>query len=276
MAGSSNKNKVILITGASSGMGKASALRLIESGYTVYGAARRVDDMADLETKGGYALKMDVMDSDSVKTSVDRIIEEQGRIDVLWNNAGYGLYGPVEEVPLEKARRQFDVNIFGLAALTQMVLPHMRKQRSGLIINTSSMGGKIYTPLGAWYHATKHALEGWSDCLRLELKEFGINVVLLEPGLIETGFAGEVEQNFSEESMNGPYKKIVNGVLNAASSGGMKGSPAKVISDTILKIVRAKNPKTRYLVGKMAKPLIGMRNFFGDKGYDKIIMSQMK
>jgi short-subunit dehydrogenase len=137
------------------------------------------------------------------------------------------------------------------------------------------MGGKIYTPLGAWYHATKHALEGWSDCLRLELKEFGINVVVLEPGLIETGFSGGVMDHFSKESKDGPYKNIVNGLLKSASSGSMKGSDPKVISATITKIINAKKPKTRYLVGKMAKPLVRMRSLLGDKIYDKIIMSQM-
>ena len=225
---------------------------------------------------GGHAISMDVTKESDLKKAVDQIIKEQVRIDVLWNNAGFGLYGPVEEVPIEKARYQFDVNLFGLATLTQLILPHMRKQKSGLIINTSSMGGKIYTPLGAWYHATKHAVEGWSDCLRLELKEFGINVVILEPGFIETGFSAGVQHHFPPESINGPYKKIVQSLLNASSSGSMKGSDPKIISNTVIKIVNAKKPKTRYLVGKMAKPLVIIRNIFGDRVYDKVIMSQIK
>ncbi len=208
--------------------------------------------------------------------SVMLFISEQGRIDVLWNNAGYGLYGPVEEVKMEDARYQFDINLFGLAELTQLVLPHMRKQKSGLIINTSSMGGKIYTPLGAWYHATKHAIEGWSDCLRLEVKDFGINVVILEPGLIETGFAKGVENNFPMESVNGPYKKIVQSLLKSSTSKTMTGSSPTVIADTVKKIVNAKKPKTRYLVGRMAKPLVYIRKLFGDRIYDKIVMSQFK
>jgi short-subunit dehydrogenase len=180
--------KVILITGASSGMGKVTAEELIKEGNTVYCAARSVEKMKDLENLGGKILEMDVSDDQSLEAGVDKIISAEGKIDVLWNNAGFGLYGPVEEISIEKAKYQFDVNLFGLAKITQKVLPHMRDQRGGLIINTSSMGGKIYTPLGAWYHATKHAVEGFSDCLRLELKEFGINVVVLEPGLIDTGF----------------------------------------------------------------------------------------
>lgn len=268
--------KVILVTGASSGIGKVSAEELIKDDHIVYCAARNVEKMKDLEKEGGKILKMDVSTKESIEVGINKIIEEQGKIDVLWNNAGFGLYGPVEEISIEKARYQFDVNLFGVAELTQLVLPHLRKQKSGLIINTSSMGGKIYTPLGAWYHATKHALEGWSDCLRLELKEFGINVVVLEPGLIETGFASGVESHFPPESMNGPYQKIVQGVMNAASGGSMKGSSPMVIAKTVKKIVNAKRPKTRYLVGKMAKPLVYIRKLFSDTLYDKIIMSQVK
>jgi short-subunit dehydrogenase len=271
-----NEKKVILITGASSGMGKITAEELIKEGHIVYGAARNADKMKDLEKRGGKVITMDVSDRKSIKDGIGKIIQEQGKIDVLWNNAGYGLYGPVEEVKIEDARYQFDVNLFGLAELTQLVLPHMRKQTSGLILNTSSMGGKIYTPLGAWYHATKHALEGWSDCLRIELKEFGIKVVVLEPGLIETGFSAGVQHHFPEESVDGPYKNIVQSLLNAQSSGSMKGSDPMVIARTVKKIIKAKNPKTRYVVGKMAKPLMFIRRWFGDKVYDKALMSQIK
>ena len=214
--------KVILITGASAGMGKATAKLLIKEGYIVYGAARRVEKMNDLVELGGHSIKMDVTNEIEIDAGVKKIIDEQGRIDVLVNNAGYSVYGSVEDVSKEDARRQFDVNLFGLGELTQKVLPHMRKQKSGHIINVTSIGGKVYAPLGAWYHATKHALEGWSDCLRLELKEFGINVVVLEPGLIDTGFSAGVEHNFPPESMNGPYKKIVQAVFNASSNGSMK------------------------------------------------------
>jgi short-subunit dehydrogenase len=152
----------------------------------------------------------------------------------------------------------------------------MRKQKAGLIINTSSMGGKIYTPLGAWYHATKHAVEGFSDCLRIELKEFGINVVVLEPGLIDTGFSNGVQNHFPKESINGPYGKIVNALLNPSSNSFMKGSDPKVISKTITKILNAKKPKTRYVAGRMAKPLMFIRKWFGDRIYDKALLSQIK
>jgi short-subunit dehydrogenase len=268
--------KVILITGASSGMGKVGAKELISEGHIVYCAARTISKMKDLEDLGGKILEMDVSKPETLKQGVESIINEEGKIDVLWNNAGYGLYGPVEQIPIEIAKYQFDVNLFGLAQLTQLVLPHMRAQKKGLIINTSSMGGKIYTPLGAWYHATKHALEGWSDCLRLELKEFGINVVVLEPGLIDTGFMSGVENNFPKETVEGPYKRMVIAILNPSSERFMKGSDPIVIAKTIKKIVNSNNPKTRYLIGRMAKPLVRMRKLLGDRGYDRILLSQIK
>lgn len=166
--------KVILITGASSGMGKEAAKKLIQEGHTVYTLARRIDQMQDLKAIGGFPMQMDITNEADIDNAVDTIIKKEGRIDVLWNNAGYGLYGAVEEIPITEAKKQFEVNLFGLALLTQKIIPFMRNAKSGIIINTSSMGGKMYSPMGAWYHATKHALEGWSDCLRLELKPLGL------------------------------------------------------------------------------------------------------
>ena len=259
------KKKVIIITGASSGMGKVTAEALINDGHCVYGAARNIDRMADLVKKGGKVVQMDMADSKSIQAGLDKIIKDTGRIDILWNNAGFGLYGPVEELNLDDARYQFEVNLFGLAQLTQLVIPQMRKQESGLIINTSSMGGKIYTPMGAWYHATKHALEGWSDCLRLELKGFGIHVVVLEPGLIETGFGAAVQHHFPEKSINGPYKGIIQPMMAAMASGNLKGSDPSVITRTVRKIIAAKKPKTRYVAGKMAKMTMFIRRGFGDR-----------
>ena len=268
-------HKVILITGASSGMGKTTAEDLIKAGHTVYCVARSVDKMQDLADLGGHVLKMDVTNEEDIEKVVRQIIDEQGRIDVLWNNAGYGLYGPVEETPLEKVQNQFEVNVYGVARLTQKVLPYMREQNSGLIINTSSMGGKIYTPLGAWYHASKHAIEGYSDCLRLEVKDFGINVVVLEPGIINTGFLGSVRDNFSFESLNGPYKRIVEAYVKAMDNPPMKGSAPEVISNTVQKIINSPKPKTRYLVGQGARFLVAFRRLLGDKAYDALMRQQM-
>lgn len=277
------KNKdmkqVILITGASSGIGKATAEQLISEGHTVYGAARRVDQMKDLVDLGGHAIQMDVTNTEEVQTCVHQIINEQGRIDVLFNNAGYAVYGAVENVSIEDAKRQFDVNIFGLANITKEVLPHMRKQKSGKIINTSSIGGKIYTPLGAWYHATKHALEGWSDCLRLEVKQFGIDVVIIEPGIIKTEFGDVMYQPMIDRSKNSPYESLTESVAKATQgayekANGSKTNP-KVIAQAVSKAISSSKPKTRYHAGHMASTLLKLRKWTSDKTFDKAVMSQV-
>lgn len=178
--------KVILLTGASSGIGYQTAEDLAGQGHIVYGAARRLDAMEPLKAKGVKPIYLDVTDGDSIKKAVDTIIKNEGRIDVLVNNAGYGSYGALEDVSMEEARAQFEVNVFSLAELIQLVLPHMRKQKSGRIINVSSMGGRLTTYFGAWYHATKYAVEALSEALRMETSDFGIDVSIIEPGGIKT------------------------------------------------------------------------------------------
>jgi short-subunit dehydrogenase len=271
--------KIILITGASSGMGKETALRLLSQGHKVYAAARRLENMQDIKAKGGVPVKMDIAEEKDIQATVDQVLAAEGRIDVLWNNAGYGLFGTVEEVDIPTARKQFEVNLFGLASLTQKIIPHMRKAGSGTIINTSSMGGKMYSPLGAWYHATKHALEGWSDCLRLELKQFNIHVVVLEPGIIATEF-GDVSQGpLLNYSGNGPYQQLAKAVAKASQDFYEKpgaASPPSVIADAVSQIVNSKKPKTRYRVGKLAKPMVWMRVFLGDRIFDSAVMGFAK
>lgn len=271
------KKKVILITGASSGMGKESAKALIEQGHTVYTVARRIDQMEDLKKRGGFPMQMDVTNDEQVQSVIDHIIRKEGNIDVLWNNAGYGLYGSVEDIPVDEARRQFEVNLFGLASITQKIVPYMRKAKKGLIINTSSMGGKMYTPMGAWYHASKHAVEGFSDCLRLELKEFNIDVVVLEPGIIVTEFGDVMLQNIQRFSGKGAYAGLTQKLVAATQQMYNKGqgSKASVISKTISKIVSSEHPKTRYRVGLWAKPMVWLRIYLGDRMFDKIVMSQV-
>ena len=167
--------KVALVTGASAGIGKATALRLKEAGYIVCCAARRIETMKELENKGIHILKLDVSNNESIESCINEIITKYGRLDILVNNAGYGSYGALEDVPLKEARYQFEVNIFGLARLTQLALPFMRKHNFGKIVNVSSIGGKVWEPISCWYKASKFALEGLSDCLRIEVKEFGID-----------------------------------------------------------------------------------------------------
>lgn len=268
--------KVVLITGASSGIGKQAALALIADGHVVYGAARRVAKMKELVEAGGHSVELDVTESESVRRVVRQVLNEQNRIDVLVNNAGYALYGAVEDTSLEDARRQFEVNLFGLASITKEVLPVMRKQKSGRIINVTSMGGKIYTPLGAWYHATKHALEGWSDCLRLETKAFGIDVVIVEPGAIATELSDGTYQPMIERSGTGPYASMTKAVAKATKAIERgDASPPSVIAAVISDAVRAEKPKTRYAAGKYAKPLIWMRKWLGDRTFDRIVMMQV-
>lgn len=270
--------KIALITGASSGMGKSTAFHLQQKGYTVYGAARRIEEMKDLEAAGMHRIALDLTEDASIVRCVQEILEKEGKIDVLINNAGYGSYGSVEDVPLEEAKRQFEVNLFGLARITQLVLPIMRKQQSGRIVNITSMGGKVYTPLGSWYHATKHALEGWSDCLRLELKPFGIDVVIVEPGGIKTPWGIIAAENLVKTSGKGAYAYFATKTAEAMNKmySGKMLTDVDVLGKVIAKAASVKRPKIRYAKGFMAKPAIFIRKCFGDWLFDKIIMTQFK
>lgn len=266
--------KVALVTGASSGIGESTARELLERGYTVYGAARRVERMADLAERGVRTLALDVTDEESVEKAVAAIVAESGRIDLLVNNAGYGSYGAVEDVPLSEARYQFEVNVFGAARLIQLVLPVMRAQRSGRIVNISSMGGKIYTPLGAWYHGTKFALEGFSDALRMEVRPFGIDVVVVEPGGIATEWGNIAVDHMKEVSGKGAYSDLAGKLAKGMNSGinaRMMSQPS-VIAKTVGKAATARRPRTRYAAGFGAKPLIFLRRVLPDRAFDTLIM----
>jgi short-subunit dehydrogenase len=271
----SSTTKVALVTGASSGIGADAALRLKEAGYTVYGAARRTERMSGLQDAGVEVLSLDVTDDDSIRTAVDAIIHQSGRIDLLVNNAGYGSYGSIEDVPMDEARAQTDVNVFGLARLTQLVLPHMRAQRSGTIINISSMGGKFVTPLGGWYHASKYAVEALSDALRMETAQFGINVVVIEPGSIRTEWGAIAAQNLEETSGKGAYLTLADGAAKALAASSQPNarmaSAPSVIGKTIVKIAKARRPRTRYRVGFGARPMVFARWLLPDRAFDAVI-----
>jgi short-subunit dehydrogenase len=264
--------KVVLITGASSGIGRAAAEKFLKQGYTVYGAARTESDLKYLNNyPDGHYQIMDITEANEREACVKKILKKENKIDILVNNAGYGAYGAVEEVPLEEVKRQFEVNLFGLSELTKLVIPGMRENNSGKIINISSIAGKIWTPLGGWYHASKFALEGLSNCLRNELREFGIDVILIEPGAIETNWADTAGKNLMKNSGEGVYQKQAQ--KKAAKyeemygEGGMAVGP-EVVAESILKAAESSHPKARYAVPTHAKLIIFFRWLLSDSIYD--------
>lgn len=265
--------KVALITGASSGIGYETALELKDKGFVVYGAARRVDKLNVLKEKGIEVIALDVTDEGSMKNCVSKILEKEGRIDVLVNNAGYGSFGAIEDVSMEEARKQIEVNIFGLSRMTQLVLPSMRKNKFGKIVNISSMGGKMHTPFGGWYHATKFAVEGFSDCLRMEVKPFGIDVIIVEPGGIKTDWGTIAADNLEKSAKGGVYEQMANDAAKNLRElyTGNKLTDAKVIGKTIAVAVTTRKPKTRYLVGYGAKTGVIARRILSDRMFDKLI-----
>lgn len=266
-------NKVALVTGGSSGIGAMTAKELAKNGFVVYAAARRVEKMNELKKDGIRPISLDLTDEDSMVQCVQSILRETGRIDILVNNAGYGSYGAIGDVPMDEARRQFDVNLFGMARMIQLVTPSMRENRYGKIVNISSMGGKIWTKFGGWYHATKFAVEGFSDCLRMELAPFGIDVVVVEPGGIKTDWGIIAANHLKESAKGGAYEEYANKTADGMIknySGNMLAKP-ELIAKTVKKAVTKKKPRTRYLVGFMAKPMVITQKIFGDRVYDWVI-----
>jgi NAD(P)-dependent dehydrogenase (short-subunit alcohol dehydrogenase family) len=265
--------KVALVTGASSGIGEATARKLLAAGFVVYAGARRVDRMQPLAAAGAKLLALDVTDDGSMKAAIDVILRETGRIDVLVNNAGYGSYGSLEDVPLDEGRRQFEVNVFGLARLTQLALPTMRAQRSGRIVNITSIGGKMHEPFGSWYHATKFAVEGLSDCLRMELAPFGIDVIIIEPGAIKTEWSGIAHENLLKYSGATAYQEGAqqHARLLASADSNPMGSAPEVVAATILQSVLATRPKTRYATGGGARTILFLRRWLSDRGFDGLM-----
>ncbi|SHF71908.1 Short-chain dehydrogenase [Kaistia soli DSM 19436] len=267
-----------LVTGASSGMGKIIAKQLLQDGYDVIVAARRVENMQDLKALGAHPVALDVSDEASITAAYAQIEAQFGGVDVLVNNAGFGLYGAVEDVPLSEVRYQFEVNLFGMGRLIQLFTPYMRRQKAGKIVNIASMGGKIYTPLGAWYHATKHAVEGLSDSLRLELSPFGIDVIVIEPGIILTDFGAVLDGPLQKFSGKGAYAdlaaKVARGTADTYAKGN--GSSPQVVADAVSQALKARRPRTRYAVGRYARMLMGIRKWLGDRMYDRVIMATVR
>ena len=267
------KQKVILITGASSGIGYDAALALAAEGHKVYAAARRVELMASMEDKGIVPFRMDVTDEQSMQDGVKTVLDKEGRIDVLVNNAGYGYFGSVENVTMEEARRQQEVNVFGLARLCQLVLPTMRRQGSGRIVNTSSIAGKIVLPFGGWYNVSKFSVEALSDALRIEVKPFGIDVVLIEPGGIKTDWGIIAARHLKESSAGTPYETDggrFSDVMHYGYSSNLLSSP-HVITRAILRAVDRRRPKARYRTGRGSHLLVFLHNVLPTRWWDALM-----
>ena len=245
------QKKVILITGASSGIGYNAALILAEQGHKVYGAARRVELLEQLREYGVTPVRMDVTDDASMVDGVNAIIDAEGRIDVLINNAGYGYMGAIENVTIAEAKRQLEVNLFGLARLTQLVLPYMRTQKSGRIINTSSVAGKAVIPFGGWYNVSKYSVEALSDALRIEVKPFGIKVCLIEPGGIKTDWGIIAANNLSASSKDTEYEDAglrMARMLKIGYTSNFLSNPIRV-AKAIARAANSRCPKVRYRLG---------------------------
>lgn len=268
--------KVILITGASAGMGKEFAKGLLKDGHIVYGAARRLDKMKDIQALGAKIIEMDVTSEESMVKGIDAIQKSEGRIDILINSAGFGSFGAIEEVNMADARYQLEVNVFGAARLMQLVVPGMRIQKYGRIINISSVGGKLAMPMAGWYHASKYAIEALSDSLRNEVKQFGIDIVVIEPGAVKSEWGDIAMDHLQGVSGKGVYGKLVTSLIKMNNDMEKKLSEPSVIGKLVQSAITAKKPKTRYVGGYMAKPFMFMRWLLSDRMFDSAIQSQLK
>jgi NAD(P)-dependent dehydrogenase (short-subunit alcohol dehydrogenase family) len=273
-------SRAVLVTGCSSGIGAATAGRLAAAGWTVYATARRPETLADLEAKGCRTLALDVVDEASRKAAVDAVVAAEGAVGVLVNNAGYSQSGAVESVPDERVRAQFETNVFGALALCRLVLPGMREQGWGKVVNVSSMGGRLTFPGGGVYHATKYALEALSDTMRYEVRGFGVDVILIEPGIIKTGFGDAVVRELGEvKAAEGPYSDFNEAVGRTTQEVYEKGllarlgGPPEAVAEVIEKAINARRPKARYTVTPSARLLISLRSLLPDSGWDAMLRS---
>jgi NAD(P)-dependent dehydrogenase (short-subunit alcohol dehydrogenase family) len=272
-------SKAVLITGCSSGIGHATALLLVREGWTVYATARRPATLSDLEAAGCKTLPLDVTDEASMSAAVDAVIAAEGAVGVLINNAGYSQSGAVESVPLDQVRRQFETNVFGLIRMCQLVLPGMRDQHWGRIVNLSSMGGRLTFPGGGLYHGSKYAVEAISDALRFEVQGFGVEVIVIEPGLIVTNFGETAAGSVGDWDGAGPYADFNRDVARAIEDvyhgplvklGGGPDAVAKAIAGAL----STDHPKTRYPVTVSAHLMINQRRLMPDRLWDRVMRTQ--
>jgi NADP-dependent 3-hydroxy acid dehydrogenase YdfG len=274
-----SRSRAVLITGCSSGIGRATALKLVDRGWKVYASARRPEALTELADRGCETLALDVTDEASMRTAVQAVTGAEGAVGVLINNAGYSQSGAVESVPIDEARRQFETNVFGLLRMCQLVLPGMRDQGWGKIVNLSSMGGRLTFPGGGLYHATKYAVEALSDALRFEVSGFGVDVIIIEPGLIITKFgevaAGSV-QGTSEDGAYAEFNRSVARLTEQAYKGSMAklGSGPEAVANVIARAISARRPRARYPVTASAHLLINQRRLVPDRVWDLIMRTQ--
>ncbi len=270
-------SRVVLITGCSTGIGRATAERLAARGWMVYATARDVEKIKFLADRGCMVLPLDVTDEASMRTAVGEVERREGAVGVLVNNAGYSQSGAVESVPMGKVRRQFETNVFGLVRMCQLVLPGMRRQGWGRIVNISSMGGRLTFPGGGHYHATKYAVEAISDALRFEVAGFGVGVVVVEPGLIRTGFADAATGSMEEATAGGPYASFDAAVAKAVRDNYERGPFLKLgggpetVAATIERAITAERPRARYAVTPSAHLFIGLRRLLPDRAWDALV-----
>ncbi len=273
-------SKAVLITGCSTGIGRATALRLVKAGHRVYASARRLESIADLAASGCELLALDVCDEASMQAAVARVEGAEGAVGALINNAGYGSEGPIEEVSMEEVRRQFETNVFGLLRLTQLALPRMRGQRWGRIVNISSMGGRLSLPGGGAYHATKYALEALSDALRFEVRGFGIDVVVVQPGPIKTEFGNtavaKVEAIAAASPDYAAFRTALTQQIRNAYEGPMAALAAEpdAVAKAIEKAITATTPKTRYVITAAAHTMMAVRRWLPDRAWDGFLRTQ--
>ena len=274
-------SRTVLITGCSTGIGRASARHLAARGWTVYATARRPETLADLEAAGCRTLALDVTDEASMRAAVEQVEREHGAVGVLVNNAGYSQSGTIEEVDLDAVRRQFETNVFGAVRMCQLVLPGMRRARAGRIVNISSMGANFVFPGGGFYHATKSALDAISDALRFEVRGFGVDVVIIQPGLIMTEFGETATSSIDSATAGDPAYAQFNAKLAAATKATYEqgplarlGGPPEAVAKVIEKAITAKRPKARYLVTPSAHLLVNQRRLMTDRAWDALMRSQ--
>lgn len=267
------RKNVALVTGSSSGIGFETALLLARAGFHTYASMRNLEksknitEIANTEKLPLQVVQLDVNDDRSVKDAIDKIVaEENKRIDVLVNNAGYGLFSPIEDIAIDQLKEQFETNFFGVVRVTKEVLPIMRKQRKGTIVNVSSVGGRVGAPLNSAYIASKFALEGLSESMRYELKEFGINIVIIEPGVIKTNFM----ENIKSADARSEYADLIERALKGFGKmmDSNSSSPPKLVAEAILNAITSKEPEIRYVVGEDAKSIMNFRKSASDKEFE--------